>query len=81
MIVKMSDKKMVNIKPMNSICNHPHIEVDGDMRQITCLNCGSNVDPFDWIFKFGIKEEMLHKHINALNDKVNRLKKKIKSEA
>lgn len=47
-----------------------------DMRQVTCRSCGSNVDPFDWIFHFGVREGILNTRLISLKDEIAKLEKK-----
>lgn len=72
-------KKPENLK--SAYCRHRKTELDSENREIICRDCGSKVDPFDWVkstleqnAKFWNERASLQKEIQRKELKIEELR-------
>lgn len=76
----MSDSNVINLagEPVTLIKKHDtwclshcdNILVDGHLRQLTCRECGSIVDAFQWVSRMAMEESQLLRRIESLKSEV-----------
>lgn len=71
--VAFKNEGVFTLKEKTRYCRHPRIEIDPDMRTMTCQDCGSYVDPFDWIYRQAISESVDLQRIIALKKDIEKL--------
>lgn len=49
-----------------NLCEHGEYEVDVTNKEVTCVKCGANVNPFDAIFDITRHYEKIHRDVERL---------------
>ena len=77
----MENDGVIKLKPISDLefslkikkekhCNHSHIEVDEDEREIRCQKCNSVIDPFDFLLTSAYEERNHFTNIIYLKSEV-----------
>ena len=73
-IINLSDRKDGNLsltpRENKPYCSHTHIEVVETDRLLQCTDCGSLLDPFDWLFSLAKKERYLKWQMDDLKKNI-----------